>query len=440
MKTKKIKYYYSIIVILFIEGFVYSLSAQNELDKTKVWKFKSSELTEVILNNYECDVEIDITGGNEVTFEMSVYAESSDEKDIKKLQEFLDNLKFNVSEERIEISTQLWQKMNSTSFLNTSKSEVTLLNGEKITLSEFEREATLKIPESVFLKLESKYSTLTLDNLHRFELKSYNDKIYGNNLRQPAKIEAKYSKMEFEETKNLSLDLYDCTFEANNSEITSIKSKYSDIEIENTSTISIDSYDDKFDFEKTGNITIVSKYTDFSLGECENMTLDIYDSNFEIDELKNLIIKESKYSSLEFDQANNIQLLLSYDDEISAGIINSIDIKESKYSTYEIETLKSVMTINGYDDNILIEDLEESFKLFEADIKYGKIVLDISSELSVELDVKSKYGKLTFDKEEFDTQIHLNKDDELEYKGYKGKKSDNLPLIKVRGYDMSLTL
>ena len=373
-------------------------------------------------------------------FEISVYAEAPDNSDIKTLQEFLESQKFDSSQERVELSTQMWKKMSSKNFLNSNRSEITLLNDKKITLSDFEREATLTIPESAHLILESKYSTLSIDDIHKFELKSYNDKVYGGDIRQPAKIEAKYSKMEFEETKDLTLDIYDCTFEAGKSEITTIKSRYSNIEIGSTSTLSIESYDDKFEIEKTGDISINTKYSDFILGECGNMALDLYDSNVEIEQLKDLAIKESKYSEIEFEEANNIRFYISYDDIINASSINSIEIGETKYSSFEINMLKNKMTINGYDDNILINELGDNFELFDADIKYGKIYIGMPDNISLELDVKIKYGKLNFDKETFDTKIHIHQDDELEYKGIRGRNSNNLPKIKVRGYDLTFTL
>jgi hypothetical protein len=442
MKTKKIKYCYSsLIAIALVIIFTNQSLAQNELDKTSIWKYKINDGAVISLNNYECDLEIVTTGGNEVKFEMFVYAESSDEEDIKTLEKFLENQKFSATGDRIDLSTQIWKKMNSKSFMNSKRTVVTLLNDEEITLSDLDREARLTIPESVLLKLESKYSDVELDDVHKLELKSYNDKIYGGDIRQPAKIEAKYSKMEFEETKDLTLDLYDCTFEASEAKVTSIKSKYSNIEIVKLSTISIDSYDDKFEFENTGDISMVAKYSDLNLSDCGNMVLEIYDSSFDLESLKNLTIKVSKYSNIEFEQANDIKIHKSYDDQFSANNVNSIEVGESKYSDFEIEILKDRMTIIGYDDNITIGELGNNFTLLDADIKYGKIsIADISDDSPIKLDIKSKYGNLNFDKEEFFTQVYINQDDDLEYKGYKVKNTDDTPILKVRGYDLTINL
>ena len=68
-------------------------------------------------------------------------------------------------------------------------------------------------------------------------------------------------------------------------------------------------------------------------------------------------------------------------------------------------------------------------------VKYSDILLKTSTGLPLKIDWKTKYGKIDFDDAGFTTRIKIKENSDYEYQGFRGKETENMPVVKVRGHD-----
>jgi hypothetical protein len=405
------------------------------------WTYNIEPGATVELSNYDCDVVIEPSNSNTVRFVISVDAQAKDQSDIDAIKKYLESLTFPARNNEVKLETTFWDNRSSSSSLGKNVIKMKLKNGLSVKLSEFNISARLYIPESSNFELGSRYSKIELCNVADLELNSYDDKIYGKNATGEVRIEAKYSNLEFDNFGPTEMDIYDSDFTAEKTEDIKIVSKYSKININQTGNVDLDGHDDNMTFNTTGDFELNTKYSDLTCMKSGNLDLNIYDSNLEIDEIGNLDISESKYSSYEFETAGVVNISSSHDDEFSFESVTSFKANSSKYSEYKINNLANSFTIlDGYDDNISIHEMLPSFTHFEINSKYTKIILNTSAVDHLKLDWNTKYGKVEFQEAEFKTKIMIKDNSEYQYVGFKGTESENMPFIKVRGYDTKLNL
>ncbi len=81
-----------------------------------------------------------------------------------------------------------------------------------------------------------------------------------------------------------------------------------------------------------------------------------------------------------------------------------------------------------------------AFKGLKANEKYRKIRIGIPEQLNFRLKANIKYPHLNIDDAGITTRIKILENSNLEYEGFKGSESAELPLIQVKGYNVSLTI
>jgi hypothetical protein len=405
------------------------------------WTYNIDAGATIELSNYDCDVIIEPSNSNTVRFIIYVDAQAKEQEDLDAIKNYLESLTFSARSNEVKLETTFWDNRNSSSTLGRNVIKMKLKNGRSVKLSEFNISARLYIPESSNFELESKYSKIEMSNVADLELNSYDDKIYGKNASGEVRIEAKYSDLEFENFGLTQMDIYDSDFTAEKTKDIKIASKYSKININQAGNVDIEGYDDTMTFNTTGDFELNTKYSDLKCLKSGHLDLSIYDSNLEIDEIGDLEISESKYSSYEFEIAGAVKISSSYDDEFSFERITSIKANSSKYSEYTISNLTNSFTIlDGYNDNIKIYETTSSFTHFDLISKYANITLNTSAINDLKLDWDTKYGKIEFQEDEFKTRIMIKDNSEYQYVGIKGTESENMPFIKVRGYDIKMNL
>jgi hypothetical protein len=194
-------------------------------------------------------------------------------------------------------------------------------------------------------------------------------------------------------------------------------------------------------FKTTGDFELKTKYSDLNCEKSGNLILEIYDSNLEVGEIGNLNISESKYSSYKFNAAGVVKISSSYDDDFSFEKVTSFKANSSKYSEFTMTSLTNSFTIlEGYDDNVKIYGTSASFTHFDVNSKYANIILNTSETAQLKIDWNTKHGKIEIDESEFKTRIMIKDNSEYQYVGIKGTESEDMPYVKVRGYDIKMNL
>ncbi len=470
------------INVKFIFAFVafanFALLANSQkLEETYTWQYNVNTDVMIYLKNYDCDLDISTSNTKQVTIKMEVVAEAEDQESLDKLDNYIKTLEFKNYEDRVILKTRFWKKMGTFSIpFFGSKTYMELENGEKLKVKEFKQKATIIIPVKAGLSLDSKYSSIRLPDLRKLDIDCYNDKVYAGNIEQEGKIEAKYSKLEFGNTHNWDINFYDSRLIAKKTGNLEIESKYSEIEITTAGSLDLISYQDDYQFHTTGNVEMEAKYSDFSSEESNNLDLNIYDSDIDIQKAGEFKLKESKYSKYEIGEVKDITIISSYDDAFShqnAGNFSlsqskysefeaknigtvtiglsyddifryenagSLKINESKYTDFKVGILKKYVKLVGYDDNVTIDKVSEAFEYLDVEEKYATIRINTPKDMALRLDTKTKYGGVKFNENAFTTKVKVKDNSDLEYKGIKGKETEGMPYIKLRGYDSNLYL
>lgn len=435
------KLFYSImsfcVILLFA---VTALAKDVTLNKTYEWSYNVDARVTVSLKNYDCDVNIQTTSSDKVVLKVTIDAEADRQEDLDVLDGYLEGLSFSAGPDRVTLETIFWEKRDSNGGMDRS-TKMDLKNGETVRLNDFKISATLHIPATAQLDLESKYSEIHLGDVRKLDLDSYDDKIYGGNVAEPMRITAKYSDLEFDEFGPAEIDFYDCNMKAAKAGGLELKTKYSDLKINDAGAIDLEGYDDDLTFRTTGDMRVNTKYSDIKSISSGNLTLNIYDSNFDIESIGQLSISESKYSEYKFQKAGEIRISISYDDKFLIDDLVSIKTGNTKYSDYLHENVKSFFEITeGYDENIAINHTSPSFTRFDINSKYGNVTLKTAEDLPLRIDWKTKYGKIDMDESAFTTRVKIRENSEYEYQGERGSKSANMPVVKVRGYDVKMSV
>jgi hypothetical protein len=437
MKTMR-KLFFSTLIVLINTGLISaSYASGTDLQKTYTWKYSINKDGSISLENYDCNLTIHTWDKSETEYRLTIDAKTRSDEDAVILNKFLSELQFRNSVTDIAFRDNFWESRNS----NMGRITMKLGGGKNISLSEFSMKAELWMPSGCKFELNSKYSEVNMEDVAgSLTLNLYNDHFYGANVMGPTEINDKYSTIEFKDLKDLKADLYNSKIEAGNTGNLRIDSKYSKFTSASSGILEINSYNDKFNIVKTGDINFVAKYSDLKTETSGKTTLDCYEGSVIIKESKDVSIT-SKYADFQFGRVDNISVTSTYNDKLAAGYATSLDIIESKYCSFRIDELKkSVKEKDGYEDKFNILKTGQDFKEMSLNGKYVDISLNIPKTIDFRFKAKITYPKLDMDESKLSPKIKVSDGSQLEYDAVKGTAKDDMPVIEVNGYEISLKL
>ena len=382
------------------------------------------------LSNHAGDIKINTTDDKTVSISTEIKVDARSQEDAAKLIAAIEAFEFNLTGNRLNIDTRFYKNMNSVN----GRSTITLLNGDKIKINDFEIRHEMNIPKTANLNLENKYSSVFIGEIEgKTKLNLYNSELRSEGFLATFELEAKYSKLYVEKfAEEATFNLYDTDIEFKTSHDITIDSKYSKVEGNKAGNLKINSYDDKVLIDAFSNLKMEAKYSDLvSEAVLDNVSLDLYDCNLKIQSAKSVMFT-GKYSDLELGKVKTLTIPDSYDNNIYLDKTISIEIAQSKYSKYEIEST-SKLSIISYNDNIDIAQLNTDFEGISFDGKYGKLIIGAGS-VPFKIDAQMKYGKVDYPKS-LTPSRHIEKSGELELLA--GDKGNT---ILIRGYDNTVAI
>ncbi|MDX2413713.1 MAG: hypothetical protein QNK33_00860 [Bacteroidales bacterium] len=406
----------------------------DEIDKSYKWNFDLAADGVLELDNYDCDIIIHTWDKEKAELQLHLLAEMKTNKDAKILDEHLQNLEFDNSPSRVAFSTRFWKNKKQI----VTRKTVTLRKGLTIPYSKLKVKAELWLPESAELRLKSKYSKIDLAEINgQLYLNLYNDDLIGKSVAGNMEVEAKYSKIDLDNCKDIVAELYDCEFTTLETANCNYNSKYSKISSSRALSLTIESYNDKYLIESCGDIDMVSKYTDLTTREAGKVKIDSYEGSYTIAKCQNIEIK-AKYTNFLNESAGDLIITNIYEGSFGSLSINSLSIEESKYVKYKLGSLnKSLSLENGYEDDFFIDELGADFSGLDLNGKYINCEAVISDDLKFKVKANIKYPHLDFEKVGLTTKIKIKESSQLEYEAFKGEDSESLPLISLSGYEIT---
>jgi hypothetical protein len=416
------------ILFVLLSGIVFSQNFETTKSLNK--NATVSENVTINMSNYSGDLKIITSNANTVKIETSVKISGKSKEDVEKILRAVENFEFEANKDELKIDTRFYKNMQSVNNRRT----VTLLNGDKVRIKEFEITHELQIPTTANLVLSNKYSDIELEELKgSVNLTLYSSKLHSENISNNVEIEAKYSKIYLKEiTGDLELNLYDSDLEFISSGNVSVKSKYSKISAKKVGNLTLDSYDDKFYIDEMNGLTLTAKYSDLeSAAEVDQLKLELYDCNVKIKSAKSGTFT-GKYSDLKLGNVKELKISNSYDNDLYFGKTMNIRIDESKYSKYEFGEVAEFSLV-GHDDQVSISELNSEFSGLSMNGKYCKLEANAGS-VPFQVAFKIKYAKVDLP-ESVNIIKHIEKNGDLEMIGNKTGG-----LISVEGYDMKVLI
>jgi len=436
MKGKR-SYFFSIIAIiscltLGLNGY----GQDKKIEKTYSWNYSVNQDVNFSFNNYDCDLIIHTWDKPEISYTMRVDATLKSEEDARRLDAYIDDLKFSHSAGRVEFNNRFWTSKKSV----IGKKTMTLKGERTIRFTEFKMKGELWIPENTYFNLSSKYSEIEVEDLNgRVSLELYNDKLYAQSVNSPIYIAAKYSTLEFAEMKDIKADLYNTTLEAGDVGSLSIVSKYSRFKAGDAGTVDIDAYNDKYTLGHTGDIHFIDKYSDLTARQAEHTELDCYNSTVHIARVEDVDLK-SKYGSYEFKKARNLNISSAYNDKYLLESLKTLNVTDSKYNVFKIDRLESSLLLNeGYSDKLFIKE-SGSLKGVKLNGKYVVLELALDKGLDYRFEANVKYPKFDIDEESMVVRKKIKDGSSVEMEAVKGQETEGMPAFFVNGYEMAVTL
>lgn len=424
--------YFKSLTLAFLFVFIAGNAFSQNYETSKSLSKSKGVPTDVIINisNHSGDIKINTTNDTSVRIQTEIEISAKSEEEANKIIKAIENFKFEMNGDMLEIDTRFYKNMQSVN----NKTTITLLNGDKVRIKDFKIQHELNIPKTAELKLQNKYSHVSLESMSgETNLNLYSSRLTAGDFEQEVTIASKYSKLQVQNFKNeTSLDLYDTDIQFKTAGDLNIKSKYSKVEGDKAGELDINSYDDKIFITKFTDLKLEAKYSDLvSESVLNNLMLNLYDSNVKINSAK-LAGFNGKYSDLKLGDVKELKITESYDNNIYLGKTTDVNIAQSKYSKYEIGSI-SKFELSGYDDDVDIDKLNSDFEGISIDGKYGKLDVEAGS-VPYKVDFKMKYGKIDIPESVHLTK-HIEKNSELEMLG-----NEIGGTILVRGYDMKVAV
>jgi len=418
----------TLILLLLISNIAISQNYETSksLNKSVI---VPSDIT-VVVSNQSGDLTFKSTDDSGINIKTDVKISGKSEEDVNQVLKAIEQFIFELDGNKLVIDTRFYKSMQTVNNRRT----ITLLNGDKIKIKDFEISHEIHIPKNANLKLNNKYSDVFMESRGgEVSLVLYSSKLEGASFAKDVQIDSKYSKIHLLNfMQNAELKLYDSDIKFTTCGDLNVQSRYSKIEAHKTDDVIIDSYDDKLYIDEINNLEFTAKYSDLvSKAELSDLNLDLYDSNIEI---KSAIMGtfNGKYSNLKLGNVKEILIENSYDNDLYFRKTRKISIEESKYCKYEIGEVGKFI-LQGYDDSVTISGLNKEFEGIAVNGKYCK--LDVNAgNIPFQVNFKIKYPKIDIPESvKIIKQVEKNSDLELIGNESGGK-------ILVEGHDMKVVI
>lgn len=428
---KQLHFKTSLLAIVFVLASALAFAQDYATNKVLNRSVNVPASVVVDMKNHSGDLKFVIGNDNAVNIKTEVHVEAKTEEEAQKLVKAIEDFQFELAGNRLLIDTRFYKNLNTIN----NKTTMTLNDGDKIRLKDFEISHEITIPKSAVLELENKYSQVILPGIEgEAEINLYSGKLTAADFQSDVKLTAKYSKISVDNfSGNTDLELYDTDIEFKTSKDIKINSKYSKVEAYKTGALESESYDDKFFIDEMEALKLNAKYSDMeSKAALKTLNLDLYDCVISVKSAGSMSFN-GKYSKLKVGDVNSVKIDDVYDSNINFGKTGSVEIGKSKYSEYVMSDNAEFTISDSYDDDVQISNINKDFSGISINGKYTK--LDVSAgSVPFRVDVMMKYGKVNLPASLVPAK-HIEKNSEVEISG-----GQNGGTIMVRGYDNTLTV
>ncbi len=411
----RISAYIAVIAISINPLFANNNEVKDKFEKT----FKVSESDKLILNMYDTDLQIKTWKSNEIRLTGEILISGGEKEDVDKLLIAFKNPEVKQEMGKIDINTSFAESSTNFSLFGVGKNRITLFSGETISVSSYKANYEIWVPESIAIKLSSKYNNIKAASLTgSIDFQLYNVELEMGDFGDKSIFNAKYSTVNAGKGKDVKFEIYDSKFTFDELNKVIVNSKYSRFTSKSVNLLVLESYNDTYTIESLKGIDIDAKYTTLNAKGNSNLgKFNLYDCNINVENFTK-IEYNSKYTEFGANKVGAFDIKTSYNDTYVIKEVNDFSCDDSKYNKIHLGVVQtSINFTNSYDSEVSAEKISASFTSFKGDFKYGSVKLNADPALNYRLICNNTYGEINYPKERFKNKplIYIEKDSKTQF-------------------------
>lgn len=138
------------------------------------------------------------------------------------------------------------------------------------------------------------------------------------------------------------------------------------------------------------------RYSNGSINEAGDLRYDGRYSNFRLGDVGDLNL-DIGYEDLEVRSAKNVRMDGNYSD-IEMGKVISLTI-DGNYNEWDIDFVEKELDVDAAYGDLAVERIAAEFTRINIDVRYIDVELDFDSDAGYEMDLSSRYGDISFDRD-----------------------------------------
>jgi hypothetical protein len=425
---------------LVLMAFIFLASwTQAQKDYSKVYEKSYSGIKSLEVSHRRGPIEVLPSKNGQVSYKVELTFKANEEADAQGLINH-----FELDADKLGSQLEIKSDMNIKRWNSRNGNvRIEFSDGNKVKdIKDVKIKMQLFVPTLDLLKLENKYDDILIEQATSSPLNItlYSGRLKATQVNNKLTLDMKYSKGQIGNFKNAQLKIYDCDIQLGNGAQVQLESKYSEIVFGNLESFNANTYDDEIGIQSiSGTFTLEDKYSELKIGSAGNGRLNIYDSELQLDKAKNIQVK-SKYTTYRLGTIESLDFELSHDDEVKVKELGELSSLASKYTDYEILKLNKSVKMGSHDDDLTIIAVGKTFSGFSLEGKYTDVNITLDPAIKFKVEAYTKYGKLRFPENRFETTIHKEKNSELELKGAVEGAGESSPLFKINAYDCNISI
>ncbi len=362
------KYLPLIIILIVFTSWKVEYQAVRDVHKT----FSVSEGVTVKVNNKHGDIDVRVWNKNEVSFDIAIIANSSDEDAAEKFVEDTE-IRFKQNGNLVSAETDAAKMKENKYWWNKWKNKN----------QSFEINYTISIPENSKVDFTNKYGDIILpdyDGDVEIEL-SYGN-IEAGELKGNVDLQMKYSDASIDATGNANFNLSYSDIKVNSCDNVDILSIYSEITIVTAADIKSKTKYGEYRLGDIGNLTNDGGYDEFSIKKARKIDIDAKYTDVSVDALEVGFDLKTHYGEIEIENISSAFSGGAIDSkytDIDLGFLGDYSIDMTgQYTDIDLPSnlTTSQMTKDGKEKRVKGYVGSSSAALLRATMNYGSLEID----------------------------------------------------------------
>lgn len=447
MKTEIIMWNFKKPTFLVTVFLIAAVSVISQAQEIKKWEISEtfSPLPEVNIRLYETQTEIYPSKEDKIVVQMEYLAESDNPEIIKEIEEAVKKDLLVKNGNTFTITNHFFSLKKSRLFFGMSSRTVIEFSDSKKMYAEdltFEiKKIRIYIPSAVELSIDNKYggTELYFTIAGNLNLKLYDMSFTARGIEGNVKLDAKYSRMTFNDFQAVDASLYESRLKAGVTNQLTLDSKYSTIELVKSGTLNYTGYEDKLMVQNLPKAQLNCKYCQVTFNEVPQVEATMYEGHLNITKAEKLQLM-SKYVGVELGSLKQLTLNEGYENRINIVNVDSLRSVQGKYNKFQIQQLNRFIELEGYEDDITIGKIPTGFSSLSFNGKYLDIRLVIDKAASYQLKGAVNYANFSINRNEYKTVLHDKENENLTFDYSYGKEEKPGKVIQLKGYEIDISL